>query len=1193
MRRAVPFAACLVLSSLATGQTVLPTDAMEKIWSGTSSIPSSAWSCPPGVSADICIAAAQNEFESFQIVVEGPASNVTASLSALSDGSGHSLSPTSCGNPQGDIRIYLERTIQTSIASFGSDWLTNGQTGTFPDALVPQVDGVVAPGGAVIGECRNAFPIQSVPSGSRAILWVETYVPQAQASGNYSGTVTVSWTGGFKTLNVNLTVWDFTLPSTSSLRSVFSFDYGAIPNQFGFASCSPQFWNLLYEYSEVGLDHRISVDTFDDGCGDADFGTFSSSHYYNTYGPLITGNAGTQLPNAAETAIQYDFAATGHGGTYPSDDDFGTWWSAFSSVGWQGLLVGYVCDEPGVACNASYIPSDANAMHAASASFPNLVTWNIEDANAGGYSPYVNIFVPIIQQLQPYESASLISDYTSSWLGSNSINQVWTYQSCASAGCTLDSMTGQKDVVVGDWPAYMIDTDLVRARAEEWLSFENNLSGELYWDTAAAFSVGTQQPWTNQYVSASNGDGTLFYPGQTSQIGGTTPIPITSMRMKMIREGMEDFEYLHLLSATYNDGSWATAQAKNVFANAYSASEAEVTPAQLYSTRAALACRILTDKGEQCITAGSSPDFSISTNSTTITGSPGTAPTQTVNIDALNGFTRTMALKVTRYPAGGTTSFQPGTVTTSGSSTLTLTISSSAALGTYTLTITGTSGSLAHSQNNTFTISSSNNIGGTNETVWTLQTGTTSDDVAYAVAADSAGNSYIAGATAGSFAYTNQGGSDAFVAKYDSTGTLVWSRQLGTAAQDVAYGVAVDGSGNVFIAGYTEAAMYTNYYGGLDVFLAKYDSSGTRQWIVQLGTAQDEAATGLAVDSSGNVYMAGYTTGALDGVSNLGGQDAWAAEYDTNGNQVWLQQFGTPNDDVAFGVAVDSSGNVDVAGGTTGTMGTSSYGGEDSFVAQLTSSGTNWIEQYGTSSDDCAYGVSVDPNGNVAMGGGTYGSLAWTNAGQMDAFVAEYSSAGKFNWSDQLGTPTDDVANAVAADPQGNVYITGSTTSPMYDRNYGGQDIFFAAYRSDGSRAFIDQMGTASTDIGNGAAFGATNSIFVAGQTNGQLGQTTYGGNDIVLANYQGEGQGPVAVITGGPYSGTAPLAVYLDATTSYTTWSGGWISAFYWDFGDGTHSTNGYQTHTYSSPGTYTATLTATDGMGVTSSTTVAVQAN
>jgi hypothetical protein len=119
---------------------------------------------------------------------------------------------------------------------------------------------------------------------------------------------------------------------------------------------------------------------------------------------------------------------------------------------------------------------------------------------------------------------------------------LWFYQSCASHGCNSSGgpyFTG--------WPSYMIDAPGTSNRVMQWVAWKFRIEGELYYSMNEAYAY-DQDPWTNLRISGGNGDGTLFYPGRPSRIGGHTDIPIESIRLKLIREGMEDYEYLALLA---------------------------------------------------------------------------------------------------------------------------------------------------------------------------------------------------------------------------------------------------------------------------------------------------------------------------------------------------------------------------------------------------------------------------------------------------------------------------------------------------------------------------------------------------------------------------------------------------------------------------------------------------------------------
>jgi hypothetical protein len=222
----------------------------------------------------------------------------------------------------------------------------------------------------------------------------------------------------------------------------------------------------------------------------------------------------------------------------------------------------------------------------------------------------------------------------------------------------------------------------------------------------------------------------------------------------------------------------------------------------------------------------------------------------------------------------------------------------------------------------------------------TYQFGTSSDDNATGVATDSSGNVYVTGGTEGGLDGTNAGSGDLYVVKYNSSSTKQWTKQLGTSSLDFAEGVATDSSGNVYVTGDTEGGLDGNSStGGNDLFVVKYNSSGTKQWTKQLGTSSDDYASGVATDSSANVYVTGYTRGGLDG-TNAGGSDLFLVKYNSSGTKQWTKQLGTSSSDYAYGIATDSSGNVYVTGYTGGGLdGNTSAGSNDLFVVKYNSDG--------------------------------------------------------------------------------------------------------------------------------------------------------------------------------------------------------------------------------------------------------------
>jgi WW domain len=270
------------------------------------------------------------------------------------------------------------------------------------------------------------------------------------------------------------------------------------------------------------------------------------------------------------------------------------------------------------------------------------------------------------------------------------------------------------------------------------------------------------------------------------------------------------------------------------------------------------------------------------------------------------------------------------------------------------------------------------NSGG--QEIWAQQLGTNVNDYANAVAVDAADSSIVlAGHTVGVLTGTNKGSYDIFVMKRSSAGSPEWVFQTGTPSYDIAHAVAVDATdSSIITAGYTNGQLFANASrGNEDVVVLKLSAAGQLVWQVQIGTPGLDFAYGVALCSSdSSIVVSGNTNGAMRGAEfpNEGGLDIFAIKLNSTGSEVWRYQLGSSSDDNAWNVAVSPINDIIVIAGYSGgtLQSTSSYGGQEVVVLALSRTGEPlWIYQTGSNSDDMARGVAVDSTGHVLVTGTT------------------------------------------------------------------------------------------------------------------------------------------------------------------------------------------------------------------------------
>jgi hypothetical protein len=373
--------------------------------------------------------------------------------------------------------------------------------------------------------------------------------------------------------------------------------------------------------------------------------------------------------------------------------------------------------------------------------------------------------------------------------------------------------------------------------------------------------------------------------------------------------------------------------------------------------------------------------------------------------------------------------------------------------------------------------------------LWSKRFGGNGNDGAYEVAIDRSANCdgqngtdciLVTGVFEGSASFggatlTSLGDRDVFVAKYSGAGTHLWSKRFGNTGPDAGYGIAVDAGGNVFVTGYFNSSadfgggMLYSQYMNWDVFVVKLSPAGNHVWSKNFWSTSGDVGNAIAVDGNGDVVVSGFFLGAVDfglGMLRSGGaEDAFVAKLSgVDGHGVWAKSFGRGFGDIGYGVAVDGSDNVIVAGSYQGSVdfggGALASNGEEAFLAKYSPTGAHvWSKHFGGSMEPKrAFAVAAAANGDVVVtgtfqGSASFGGATVSSTGYADLFVAKFAGTGAHRWSRNFGsTGADDFGDGAGIDPTtGDVVLSGAFQGRL---NFGTGDLSSAGLYN----AFLSRM---------------------------------------------------------------------------------------------------------------------------------------
>ncbi|WP_010570872.1 SBBP repeat-containing protein [Leptospira broomii] len=370
---------------------------------------------------------------------------------------------------------------------------------------------------------------------------------------------------------------------------------------------------------------------------------------------------------------------------------------------------------------------------------------------------------------------------------------------------------------------------------------------------------------------------------------------------------------------------------------------------------------------------------------------------------------------------------------------------------------------------------------------------------------------------------------------HDNLGILDYARLLGIGgASTQSYGIAIDSTGNIYIAGITNGNLggqtFTGATGGANnnLFLSRYDSQGNRLWTRLLGaSAADTEALAVTTDSAGGIYLTGKTTGSIGGQAAPAGTGMFTAKYDLNGNLLWTRVITSIVGYYAtsYGIGADALGNIYSGGFTNNTFDSHPLitgGAADSYVVKYDSNGnelTSWV--FGGPANVYGFGFAANSFGNIHATGYTQGNLFGQtfigSSPNKNFFLVKFDTNGNQLWTQLLGSVsagTEAYGYGITVDAFGNIYTAGNANVSIGGQVYSGggltyYDLLVTKYDPNGNLLWVRMLGTPGGNVkGNSITVDFLGNVYATGFTSASLdGQPFSGGTyDLFVVKYDANG---------------------------------------------------------------------------------------